>query len=151
MRVPQPIESAYLRLHQAWRERAIALKAVSFAMVGAVNTVVDASIFFLAYFFLTSSLIVANVMSWTVGITCSYVLNSLITFAAESGRQLGLRSYGTFVASGVAGVVASTTALVLAAQFMPVLPAKACAILVSFVVNFSMSNFVVFRQRRQTP
>ena len=91
-------------------------------------------------------LIAANVMAWLVAVSCSYVMNSHITFAAESGRQLRLKSYATFVASGVLGAVANTTTLVIAAKFMPVLPAKGLAILASFVVNFSMSHFVVFRR-----
>ena len=37
--------------------------------------------------------------------------------------------------------------LVFAARFMPVLGAKGCAILAGFLVNFSMSHFVVFRAR----
>src|SRR3954451_7602432 len=99
------------RLREAWHERAIALKAVSFAMVGVVNTVVDATVFFLAYAFLTHSLVVANVLAWAVGVTCSYVLNSFITFAHESGGRLSLRSYGTFVASGIVGMVGNTATL----------------------------------------
>jgi putative flippase GtrA len=37
--------------------------------------------------------------------------------------------------------------LVLAAQAMPVWAAKGLAILASFLVNFSLSHFVVFRPR----
>ena len=74
-------------------------------------------------------------------------MNSFITFAAESGRQLRFKAYATFVASGVVGAVANTTTLVLAAHFVPVWAAKGLAILVSFVFNFSMSHFVVFRRR----
>jgi putative flippase GtrA len=74
-------------------------------------------------------------------------MNSFITFAAESGGQLKWRAYGTFVASSIVGAFANTCALVLIAQVMPVWFAKACAILVSFLVNFSMSHFVVFRRR----
>src|SRR2546423_6005372 len=114
------------RVRAAWEERAIALKAISFALVGVVNTLVDATIFFAGYTFLTSSpgagagieqlaaachcasvptltLIVANVFSWLIAITGSYAMNSFITFAAESGRQLRLKAYATFVASGVVG------------------------------------------------
>jgi putative flippase GtrA len=145
-----PLDRLFCRLTRSWHERAVALKAVSFAMVGVVNTFVDASVFFLAYAYLTSSLVAANVLAWAVGVSGSYVLNSFITFAKESGRQLTLRAYGTFVASGLVGVVANTATLVIAAQHMPVWGAKACAILVSFLVNFSMSHFVVFRQRGQT-
>jgi putative flippase GtrA len=147
-------------------------KAVSFALIGVVNVLIDTSVFLLAYSYLSASpwalrpldafadgcqcvshtsivLIAANIMSWLVAVSCSYVMNSHITFAAESGRQLRWKSYGTFVASGVLGAVANTTVLVFAAKFMPVLAAKGVAILAGFVVNFSMSHFVVFRVRRQ--
>lgn len=144
----RPLPALAHRLTQAWRDRAVAMKAVSFALVGVVNTVVDASVFFLAYAHLTSSLIAANVLAWAAGVTCSFVLNSFTTFAAESGGKLRLRAYAAFVVSGVAGVVANTFTLVVAAQYIPVWGAKACAILVSFLVNFSLSNFVVFRARR---
>jgi putative flippase GtrA len=147
MRVPEPFDGPVRRLAQAWRERTVALKAISFALVGVVNTIVDAGVFTLAYLHLTSSLILANVLGWGVGVTCSYVLNSSITFAAESGRRLSLRAYATFVASGVAGVIANTAMLLVVAQYAPVWVAKGCAILVSFLVNFSLSHFVVFRAR----
>jgi putative flippase GtrA len=85
-------------------------------------------------------------------------MNSFITFAAESGRRLRWRDYGTFVASGSVGAIASTTVLVIAVRVLPdvlgestrVLAAKGCAILAGFVVNFSMSHFVVFRPRRKS-
>jgi putative flippase GtrA len=150
MTLSAPHGSLIERLQNAWRERALVLKAASFAMVGVVNTVVDATVFFVAYLHLTSSLIIANVMGWVAGVTCSYVLNSFTTFAHESGGKLNLRGYATFAASGILGVVANTTTLVVAAQFIPVWAAKGCAILVSFLVNFSMSHFVVFRRRTPT-
>ncbi|MEZ5889979.1 MAG: GtrA family protein [Xanthobacteraceae bacterium] len=146
-------------------------KAISFALIGLINTTVDATVFFVVYAYLTSSapvirffaaaaglcrcgaaedlaLIAANVTSWLVAMTFSYVMNSTITFAAESGRKLRFKAYGAFAASGVLGVIANTATLVLAAQVLPVWAAKGCAILVSFVVNFSMSHFVVFRPKR---
>jgi putative flippase GtrA len=146
-------------------------KAVSFALIGVVNVLIDTTVFLLAYSYISATpwalrpldafadacqcvshssivLIAANIMSWLVAVSCSYVMNSHITFAAESGRQLRWKSYGTFVASGVLGALVNTTVLVVAAKFMPVLPAKGVAILAGFVVNFSMSHFVVFRVRR---
>jgi putative flippase GtrA len=123
-------------------------KAISFALVGAVNTVVDAGIFFLALTFLTPSLVLANVLAWYVAVSSSYVMNSFTTFAAESGRRLRLWDYARFVVSGIAGVIANTATLVIAAQYLPVWGAKALAIGVSFLVNFSLSHFVVFRERR---
>ena len=77
-------------------------------------------------------------------------MNSSITFAAESGRQLRLSAYLKFVASGIAGLLANTAVLLFAAEvlLLPVWLAKAVAILASFAVNFSLSHFVVFRPRR---
>jgi len=99
----------------------------------------------------TVSLVAANMTSWIVAITGSYILNSSITFAAETGRKLRWRAYLIFVTSGILGWVANTTALVFAAQvlLLPVWGAKALAILASFCVNFSMSHFVVFRVRQR--
>ena len=157
------------------------LKAISFAVIGVVNTAVDALIFFLAYRLLIASpaatdaigwvvdhchcgtpaaatLVIANTFAWLVAASGSYVMNSTITFAAESGRRLRLTSYLMFLGSGILGYLGNTTALVVVAHVFPlILPqwasltvyvAKGCAILVSFVVNFSMSHFVVFRVRR---
>ena len=167
-----PTDSARAKLKDAWRNRALSLKAISFGLIGVVNTVVDYGFFLLARAALerwaaalsvfgaladtchcgrpgTLLLIAANTMSWIVAVTGSYLMNSSITFAAESGRKLRWRDYLTFVISGIAGLIANTATLVFAAQILllPVWLAKGFAILASFVVNFSMSHFVVFRVR----
>lgn len=145
-------------------------KAITFALIGVVNVMIDGGVFLIAYAYLNSSegvlrrldavatacgcasrekvlLISANVAAWLVAVSCSYVMNSHITFAVESGRRLRWRDYGTFVASGILGAIANTVGLVVAADFMSVLAAKGCGILAGFGVNFSMSHFVVFRRR----
>jgi putative flippase GtrA len=170
------IDSARIWLANAWRSRGLSAKAVSFAAIGVVNTLVDYGVFLLARAVLsgsarglaaigslsdfcqcgnatTTTLIVANVISWSVAVTGSYVMNSSITFAVESGRRLGWRQYLTFVASGIAGLVTNTATLLFAAEILllPVWLAKAVAILTSFIVNFSLSHFVVFRPRGGGP
>jgi len=159
-----------LRLATAWRQRAITLKAASFALVGVVNTLVDFGVFLLAREFFRSpsfiglfdrvaeacqcgaadklALIPANVVSWAVAVSGSYVLNSLITFSAESGRQLRFKAYVSFVASGIAGLIANTMTVYVLSYFISEVAAKICAIAASFMVNFSLSHFVVFRTRR---
>jgi putative flippase GtrA len=137
----------FSRLTAFLKRQVMLTKATSFALVGVVNTVIDLAVFVAAYNWLHLSLIPANVLAWFVAVSFSYVLNSTITFAAESGRKLRWRDYGTFVASGVVGAVANTATLVLASYVVPVWLAKAMAIGVSFLVNFSMSHFVVFRKR----
>ena len=149
MRLPPLLDRLFRRLVQAWRTRGVTLKAASFALVGVVNAFIDLGIFLAAYNLLQLPLIPANVLAWLVAVSGSYVMNSFITFAAESGRQLRWRAYGAFVASGVAGVITNTAILVVASYWLPVLAAKLLAIAVSFVVNFSLSHFVVFRTRER--
>jgi putative flippase GtrA len=135
------------RLIAAWHERAIALKAISFAAVGVVNSAVDFGVFSFAYYHLELPIVTANFMAWIVAVSGSYVMNSLTTFARESGRELRSGAYFTFLVSQLAGLVANTTTVFVASYFMPVLLGKLLAIGVSFVVNFSLSHFVVFRKR----
>lgn len=146
-------------------------KATVFALIGLINTAVDAGIFFLVFAGLSRSaaatalfagagrlcgcgsahdlmLIASNMTSWLVAVTGSYVMNSTITYAAESGRKLKWRAYATFVVSGIVGLIGNTSALVFVAQLAPVWVAKLTAILVSFVLNFTMSHYIVFRAHR---
>jgi putative flippase GtrA len=146
--IPTPIQNIFDRLVVAWHERAIALKAASFALVGVVNTAVDFSVFWTTATYLHWPLVPANVLAWLVAVTCSYVMNSFITFGPESGRILRWRDYASFVTSGIAGMVSSTATLFALSYAVPVLIAKLVSILVSFAVNFSLSHFVVFRVRR---
>ncbi|HML08894.1 MAG TPA: GtrA family protein [Xanthobacteraceae bacterium] len=165
-------DRARAKLAAGWRNRALSLKAAAFGLVGVVNTLVDYSVFLIARAILDRSpaalvtfaslsdichcgnamaltLIAANTLSWIVAVSGSYVMNSSITFAAESGRRLNWRAYFTFVASGIVGWLANTATLLVAAEILllPVWLAKGLAVLASFVVNFSLSHFVVFRVR----
>ncbi len=148
MRLPPPLDRLYQRLLQSWHERAVSLKALSFAVIGVVNALIDLGVFLVGYNVLGLKLVVANVVAWLVAVSGSYVMNSSITFAHESGGKLTWRAYGAFVASGIAGVVANTTVLVIGSYWMPVLAAKLLAMLASFLVNFSFAHFVVFGARR---
>ena len=147
MNLPVPLEHLFVRLLAAWRERAVALKAVSFAVVGLINTAVDATVFFLLLGYVTSSLVIANVAAWVVANTGSYVMNSLTTFSAETDGKLRLKHYAAFAGSGLVAMTASTVTVVLAANLLPIWAAKAIAILASFVVNFTITHFVVFRPK----
>jgi len=146
--IPAPLQNIVERLIVAWHERAVALKAASFAMVGVVNTAIDFSVFWTTARFLGWPLVPANVLAWLVAVSFSYAMNSYVTFGPESGRVLRWRDYATFAASGVAGMVASTVTLFALSYVMPVLAAKLISIAVSFVVNFSLSHFVVFKARK---
>jgi len=138
------------RALDAWHQRAIVLKAVSFAIVGLVNSAVDFGVFSFAYYYLALPIIAANVIAWAVAVTGSYVMNSLTTFARESKRELTVKAYTGFAVSQIAGLVANTVTVVIASYFMPVWIGKVLAIGASFLVNFTLSHFVVFRKRPDT-
>jgi putative flippase GtrA len=153
-----------VKLADAWHNRAISIKAISFALIGLVNTVVDYGVFWSARAALgqttelpalsaalsvsrdTVILITANIAAWLVAVTGSYIMNSSVTFAVESGRKLHWRAYAAFVGAGIAGLIANTVMLVFGAKclLLPLWIAKAVAILASFITNFSLSHFVVF-------
>jgi putative flippase GtrA len=125
----------------------IPLKMISFAMIGVANALVDFGVFAFAYKLLEMPLVPSNVVAWLVAVSGSYVMNTLITFRKESGRILRREDYLKFVASGILGVFAATTTLVVLSYYVEVFVAKFVSILVSFAANFTMSHFVVFRPK----
>ena len=145
-----PARDVLSRLSKAWHERALVLKALSFGVVGLVNSAVDFGIFSFAYYYLALPIIAANTLAWVIAVSCSYVLNSTITFAAESGRKLGVKRYLGFALSQIAGFLANTATVWCLVELVhvPAWAAKVAAIGVSFAVNFSLSHFVVFRARK---
>jgi len=156
MGVRQLFEALYRRLQEllqeAWQERALILKAASFATVGVINAIIDFSVFTFAHYYLGWRILIANGVAWIIAVTNSYLMNSLTTFAAESGRRLRLKDYAVFAASQVGGLIANTlTVYILTSFLLQAWIAKLAAIGVTFLVNFSLSHFVVFRQRENLP
>ena len=104
--MPAALQNIVDRLTAAWRDRAIALKAAAFAVVGVVNSIIDFSVFSFSYYYLGLPIVVSNTLAWAVAVSGSYVMNSTITFAAESGRKLHLKGYLGFALSQVMGFLA---------------------------------------------
>ena len=148
--ISAPLQRIRDRLCLAWQERAVGLKAISFGLVGLVNSAIDFAVFSIAYYYFALPIIVANSLAWIVAVTGSYVMNSTITFAAQLGRQLALKHYFAFALSQVAGFLANTATVWCLVELLhvPAWAAKVAAIGVSFVVNFSLSHFLVFRVRK---
>lgn len=145
--MPAALQNIVDRLTAAWRERAVALKAAAFAVVGVVNSIIDFSVFSFSYYYLGLAIVVSNALAWAVAVSGSYVMNSTITFAAESGRKLHLKGYLGFALSQVMGFLANTATVWCLVELLmiPAWAAKVAAIAVSFVVNFSLSHYLVFR------
>src|SRR3569623_1145314 len=108
---PPPRTSIRERFAVAWHERAVVLKAISFGLVGLVNSAIDFAVFSFAYYYLDLPIIVANAMAWIVAVTASYVMTTTITFAAESGRSRGFGSDIGVARTQMAGLQANTAAV----------------------------------------
>jgi putative flippase GtrA len=157
MRLLERLQSRFPRAANAVGSRVVLIrKAGTFAGIGFINAAIDFAVFWTAVQAFDMPKVPANVLAWLVAVSASYMMNSFITFAAESGRKLRWRSYGTFVASGVLGMIGNTATLlvvdwmlgaVMANADLRLAIAKIAAIGTSFIVNFSMSHFVVFRRR----
>jgi putative flippase GtrA len=171
MWLPAPLKAMIRRLLPDPGHRALALKAASFAMIGVINALVDLGVFSFFHFYVGLPIVISNLISWLVAVTGSYVMNSMTTFAAESGRKLRLKSYVSFLVAQVAGLIANTVTIYVVAFAIPlllhlfvgpdavlqvggtvidpVLVGKVLAIGASFLVNFTLSHFVVFRRREE--
>ncbi|MCC6890615.1 MAG: GtrA family protein [Hyphomicrobiales bacterium] len=147
MKLPPRIDALLERVLPAWVERTLIAKGMTFAAIGCVNASVDFAVFTLLHLALGLPIIPANLISWCVAVTNSYMLNSKITFAAESGGRLAVGAYLAFAATQVGGLIANTVTVFVASFFIPVLIAKVLAIGASFVVDFTLSHLLVFRSR----
>ena len=146
MEILQIFDGLLLRLGL---DRAIVLKAACFAMIGVVNTGIDFGVFTFTYYYLGWPIILANPTAWLIAVSNSYVLNSKITFAAETGRRLNVKADITFMLTQAGGLIANTTTVFIVSQFVPAWMAKIPAIGASFIVDFTLSHLVVFRRREK--
>src|SRR5690349_5519169 len=132
------------------RYRPLVVKAFSFGLIGAINAAVDFGVFSMAYYYFGTSIIVAQIAAWIVAVTGSYVMNSMITFAAESGQRLQVKSYLSFALAQVAGFLANTATVYLVSYLLEriaamdtdraVLIGKLLAIGASFAVKRAQSR-----------
>src|SRR5262245_38902225 len=119
MGIRQLLADLYSRLREALQDRALVIKAVSFASIGVVNASIDFGVFTLCHYYLGWPIIIANPFAWMIAVTNSYVMNSLITFAAESGRRLRVKAYLMFAVSQAGGLIANTLTVVVLSLFVP--------------------------------
>ena len=136
------------KIVDAWSQRTMLAKLFSFASIGVVNAAVDLSAFTLAFRLAHLPLVASNVISWAIAVTCSYAMNTKITFSQETGGALSIKRYLRFAASGIFGMIVATAVLVVLTDYVDVPIAKLASIVVGFGVNFSMSHFLVFRNSK---
>jgi putative flippase GtrA len=86
----------------------------------------------------------AKALGWAVAVSNSYLLNTLFTFARESGGRLSWPTYLRFVASGTVGLAIEVASFLFAVRYLPLSLAAIVPIGLAFVANFAMARLFVF-------
>jgi glycosyltransferase involved in cell wall biosynthesis len=125
-------------------------QALRFAVVGVLNTLLDASLYFSltrATIFFSDHLVVAKFVSFMAGTLSSLVLNRSWTFEIRGRYQLDevVRFYTTVSISLVVNVASMTALLTLGVHD---LAALLFATILTFTTNFTLSRSWVFKQKK---
>jgi len=146
-------------------EKFLKHEKVRFVMTGFLNTGLDFFLLNTMVFFLGAYPIIANTISVTIGVTISYVLNHKFVFRHKD--KLSLKKYLTFFAvTGFSSLVIQNMIIfafeeagrvhfghgvplfewVMDTNVIRLNIAKAAAVLVGMVWNFTLYKFVVFKK-----
>ena len=121
---------------------ALAVVPATFALVGVSSTAIDIAIFWALVELVQVPPLLANAISYSTGAINSFLHVTFRDRAARrgSGEQLALFIVVRLVCLAIASLV-----LAVALHFMPSLPAKLVSIVVTFVVAYALSSWLVFR------
>ncbi len=125
--------------------RAVA-EPVMFALVGALNTLIDMAMFWLLVSFALHPLL-ANMVSYSTAAVNSYILNGHVTFRHRHAVPASAPSANrllAFIAVKAVTLAISTACLSLALIFLPNLAAKAMSIGVTFAAAYVLTSRLVF-------
>lgn len=118
---------------------------VRFAIVGVINTTIDFAIFSALHFGADFGIVAANVLSFLVAVTNSFVMNRVWTFSGRRGSGRLRYQLPMFVALNTVGLALSTVTVLALSEMMPVIAAKVCAIVVVFLWNYATIQRFVYR------
>jgi putative flippase GtrA len=122
------------------------VRGARFAIVGALNTGIDIGVFTVAFYVLGWPLLVANAVGFAFGVSNSYVLNKLWTFADRStGRDAWVKGL-VFLSTSLIGLALGSLSIWFLAKLMPAILAKVATVGVTFMWNYWASGRFVFRQ-----
>jgi putative flippase GtrA len=124
------------------RNRSLRRKIASFALIGVMNTGIDAGAFavFLA---MQVPVLVANLMAWCCGVSFSFVMNARLTFVPTIGHA-GWHAFLRFAATGaVVSLLCSTVILALLSDMIGIWPAKGLAIVIGAVLGFIAAQWSI--------
>jgi putative flippase GtrA len=119
--------------------------AARFGVVSVINTLVDVAVFSSLTMAAHVPPAAANVLSYASGVACGFVLNRFWVFRRLGGDATV--QLAKFMAVNLVSLAISTAAVGLMAMVMPAILAKLLSLPITFVWNFGLSHFWVFRRR----
>jgi putative flippase GtrA len=131
-----------MQAHQGRRESLVPLlrQGWRFSLVGVLNTAVDISAFATLVWFAGLGAVVANVLSYSLGVVTSYVCNRRWTFAAPGQPPHSWSRFAAFIGANLAGLLLSTAIVAGLAPIVPVLAAKGAATVGTMAWNFLIAR-----------
>jgi putative flippase GtrA len=120
------------------------LRPATFGAIGLLNTVIDFLVFWTLLDLMPALL--ANVISFTVGATNSFVLNTLVTFHdRRANPKLSLQRALRFAGVTLGCLALSSGTLFLLLHVLPALYAKAVSIIATFAAGYIFNDRLVFK------
>ena len=121
------------------------LEILRYGFVGVINTAIDAGGFIALVAGLHVPVLPANVVSYSLGIVSSYVLNGRWTFRGASFHGLASYRFIRFIVLNLLGLALSTLLVFVFVQFIEEIAAKLLTVPIVFFYNYLTSRFLVFR------
>lgn len=112
---------------------------IRFAVVGAITTVID-FVLFATLIGMTGQPVLSNIISYSCGLTTSYLLNRSWTFAVEADLIQALKFF-LFTSTGL---LLSTLLVALLSMALPPLAAKLVSVPIVFFWNYLTARYLVF-------
>jgi len=124
------------------RPRDTETKALSFGLIGVLNTVADATAFALLLW-LGLPVLAANLLAWMCGVTLSYNLNSRFTFQDRRNRGRAPAWLRFAATGGAVNPLCSTLLLSGLSDVIGIWPAKALAVAIGAVLGFLAARWSI--------
>ncbi len=117
---------------------------IRYCLVGVINTVSDVSIFTILIMTLQITPALANIISYTMALCVSFLLNRNFTFRSSSYLVMPVVQFYRFVAVNLISLVGSTTAIWLLSTIILPIVAKLVMIPLVTAWGFFAARLIVF-------
>ena len=121
------------------------VRLILFTLIGGVNTAVDYGVFFILHTLLSVGSLIAQVISFSSGVICSYFLNRRFTFKAQN--KMSTSEVVKFIILNLIAMGSSVLVVWICETYFGMSPyiAKLISMLVSFTINYIGNRFFIFK------